>query len=328
MGTSYDGLYDGAVKLYDKAVEEYLSETYSIYKRDGKFYSPRESDPYYGSDSDTYCETDLEEKVAEAVGKFDDVPSLFDKFASMPDPGDFDSYITDVASGMRSLSVAKSGVSDPISGEQYPYNTELKNMSTSAGYLDEWDGVAMMQFRDDFIAKFEERVLNQFNAAAVIKNALMAEQELWKRARENVCKIVDDGYAALDHMHDCGKNEWTIALSIVGAVVVIGSAVATAGGTAALALTAVGAAGSIASSVAGTMGDPVDRPFSGESAEAVIKSVREGVKEFEERLKESEDKIKTACETANGTLEVAKEDYQAPKPRLLDGGTVGKPDSD
>lgn len=119
-----------------------------------------------------------------------------------------------------------------------------------------------------------------------------------------------------------------MGLSVVGAVVAIGSAVATAGGTAAIALAAVGAAGSVASSVAGTMDEPPDVRFSGESAVAVIQAVRDGLATFEEELRAAEDKIKNACDTAKGTLTASQEDYVAPKPALLDGGSVGHPDAD
>lgn len=328
--TDYDNLSAGAERLYEKAVEEYLSEKYQIRKSGDKFYSPSEpGSPHVGMGGGSkYTEAQMEEKIQEAVSKFEDIPGLFAKFTSMPEPSGFDTPINDMKAAMRSLCVGQAGVADPVSGDQYPYNTELKNMSTSAEYLDEWDGVAMMTFRDEFIAKFEERVLNQFNAAAVIKNAWEAEKELWTRARPNVCKIVDDGYNALDHMHDCGKNEWTVGLSIVGAVVAIGSVVATAGGTAAIALAAVGAAGSVASSAAGTMEDEPKLPYAGESTEAVMNAVREGVQEFDKQLTRAEDKIQTACRNAKGTLEAQSEDYVAAKPRLLDGGDVGRPDAD
>ncbi|GAA2119325.1 hypothetical protein [Nocardioides bigeumensis] len=315
---SYEELSGHVSDIWDKAVEDYMMER-GAYKTDDNRYIGS-----MGVDDEI-----LQLWIDEAESKFAKVYTMFGDFYSLPDPADFDGPIADLKTTMSAL-CASTGNDDPIKGEFYPANTELTAMTDAAGYLDEWDGVAVTRFRENFVTPFPQRTSNQFVIASILMNALEAEQELWKRVRENIDKIAEDCIKALDHMHDCGKNEWSMAFSVAGAVVAIAALPLTAGTSGALALAAVGSGIGVASTYAGQIDDPPEPRFSGESAEAVVNATEDGIDKLKEEIEKQEQKVVDAMTNALGTVNAHVEDIVAPRPSIADDPTPdpGYPDAD
>ena len=331
---SYEQLAAHAQEIQQLAVKYHLEERYSITEQDGKFYSPQDpgGTSYDSGQSSVYTDGELAAKVQEAQAKFSPITDKFYDYLSLPDPANFDAPITGVKGVLNKLSLSANttqGFSDPISGTMYPGNVELKDMTTAAEYLDNWDGVAAMTFVSNFATPFETITANQFNCAAVLANALEAEKALWAEGRKNIDTIAEQAISALKHMHDCGKNEWETAFSVVAAVVAITAAtVATAGAAAPVAATiglaAVGAGVGVAQTHIGQMEEAPKPQFSGESAEAVMNSVKEAIDKLKTYLHDAEQKIIDAMTNAASTVSSQRSNFVAKRPTLA-GPANGQP---
>ena len=323
---SFEELGYHAQEIYDLAVEKYLRDTYQVYKRDGMFYPP--PDPY-GSGESYMTEDELKKLVWDTEMKFNEIHSLFNDFLVLPNPGDFDGPMQQVTGTMNAL--CSKAFTDPIQGDPHPVNTELAAMTVAGNSINEWDGLAAQAFFNNFIVPFEDRTENQFIVASILMNALNAEKELWKRARLNIDDIAHKVKSALDHYDDCGKNDWEIGLSVVGAVVAI-AAIPVTGGASAIALGAVASGIDVANTFAGQIEDPPKNDYSAESVEGVIAKAKQGIEDLKDAVKKAEQKIVDAMTNSSGTVAGHTEDFVAPRPTLAEQGTkdpdVGGPDND
>jgi hypothetical protein len=326
---SFEELGVHAQEIYDKAVEKYLFDEFMIYKQDGMFYPPQ--DPYsYDATSSYMTEDELKQHVWDAEMKFNEIHSLFNDFLVLPDPDNFDDPMEQVTTCMNAL--CSKAFTDPIQGDPHPVNTELSAMTVAGNSINEWDGLAAQAFFNNFIVPFEDRTENQFIVASILMNALNAEKELWKRARLNIDDIAHKVSSALDHYNDCGKNDWEIGLSVVGAVVAIAALPLTGGTSAAIALGAVASGIDVANTFAGQIEDEPKNDYSAESVEGVIDKAKQGINDLKEAVQKAEQKIVDAMTHSSGVVSSYASDFLAPRPTLAEQGThnpdVGRPDND
>jgi hypothetical protein len=325
---SFEELGFHAQEIYDMAVEKYLWDEHMILKRDGMFYPP--TDPYSGLPMMT--EEVLRKTVWDTEMKFSEVHSLFNDFLVLPDPASFDGPVESVTACMNAL--CSQAFTDPIQGDPHPVNVELKAMTVAGNTLDEWDGLAAQAFVNNFIVPFEGRTENQFVVASILMNALNAEKELWRRARLNIDDIAHKAKSALEHYDDCGKNDWEVGLSVVGAVVATASVPVT-GGAGAIALGAVASAVDVASTFAGQIEDEPTNDYSAESVEGVIDKVKQGINDLKEAVEKAEQKVVDAMRNSSGVVSSYASDFLAPRPTLAGAQgksptdpDVGRPDAD
>jgi hypothetical protein len=325
---SYEELGFHAQEIYDMAVEKYLFDEHQIYKVDGMFYPP--PSPYTGT---SYMpEEMLKQLVWDAEMKFNEVHSLFNDFLVLPDPGSFDGPMQSITACMNAL--CSEAYTDPIQGTPHPVNVELKAMTVAGTTLDEWDGLAAKAFMNNFVIPFEDRTENQFTVASILMNALNAEKELWTRTRANIDDIAHKAKSALEHYDDCGKNDWEIGLSVVGAVVAIASVPVT-GGAGAIALAAVASGVDVASTFAGQIEDEPKNDYSAESVEGVIDKVKQGINDLKAAVQKAEQKVVDAMTNSAGIVSSYASDFVAPRPTLAGeqgqppaNPDVGRPDDD
>jgi hypothetical protein len=254
----------------------------------------------------------------QAQKDFADIPSLFEPFTMMPDPGAYKPMVGDVASAMRILSTGL-GNKDPIDGIPFPANPVMDQLSGSETYIDNWTGRAAEDFKRNFIDPFPAVLSNQFLLASVLKGALEAHAAIWQKARNDIDKIATDTIAALDHMDDCGSNDWSMFFTVVGAVVSI-AAVPVTDGASLYGLAAVGAAASVASSAAGG-GGGAERRFSGESSAAVISQMKQAINMLVDDINTEEQKITKAMHSSYATVQAGRSEFVSNKP-LLAGATA------
>lgn len=320
MGFSYEGLSGAGEKIYAKAVEEHMGDVYDWFKDDSGTW-------HKFADDEDQAEFDRVWLISQ--NEYAEVPGLFNEFVGMSDPANVNDAIANMDKVLTALSVGREGLSDPVTGRPYPFNANLKSMTTAAGYLDEWDGLAVLNFKENFIDRFYERTLNEFNAGVVLINALRAHVDLWTEARLNVTTIANDTMNALDHKNDFGVNDWKMTFSVVSAVVAIGGLVVTSGGVAAIGLGAVGAATGLASAYVGNKEPAPELPLGGETARAVVDNMKLALTDLKRYIGEAEAKIQSACSATSGKLSGQSEDYVAPAPTLTPSNPdVGNPDND
>jgi hypothetical protein len=325
---SYEELGFHAQEIYDMAVEKYLFDEWMIMKRDGMYYAPTDGI----SGMPLMDEDQLKKTVWDTEMKFQEIHSLFNDFLVLPNPGDFDGPMESVTTTMNAL--CSKAFTDPIQGDPHPVNVELRAMTVAGTTLDEWDGLASKAFMNNFIIPFEDRTQNQFTVASILMNALNAEKELWTRARANIDDIAHKVKSALEHYGDCGKNDWEIGLSVVGAVVAI-AAVPVTGGASAIALGAVASGIDVASTFAGQIEDPPKNDYSAESVEGVISKAKEGIEDLKKEVERAEQKIVDAMSNSADVVSSYASDFVAPRPTLAGqqgqpptNPDVGQPDDD
>jgi hypothetical protein len=322
---SYQELGFHAQEIYEMAVEKYLRDEHLIYQHDGRYYAPTE--PMSGTPMMT--EEVLRKTVWDTELKFNEIHSLFNDFLVLPDPADFDGPMQSVTTCMDAL--CSDAFTDPIQGTPHPVNVELRAMTVAGNTLDEWDGLAAKAFVDNFVIPFVDRTENQFTVASILMNALNANKELWTRARANIDDIAHKVKSALEHYGDCGKNDWEIGLSVVGAVVAIAALPLTGGTSAAIALGAVASGLEVANTFAGQIEDPPKNDYSAESVEGVIDKAKQGINDLKEAVQKAEQKVVDAMSNSSGVVSSYTTDFVAPRPTLAEhphDPDVGRPDND
>jgi hypothetical protein len=303
---SYDDLYSKAQQIVDLAMEYDLRD--KGYYKDGDHYI----------DSSGYrTQEEVDADMKDVSTKYADVPTLFAPFCDLPNPSSYDYEINQLGDSQGKLSSGTKN-DDPVSSSFYPANTVLDNMDTTQDYIARWTGVAAMAFKENFVDKFESVTQNQFLLTGVVKGALQAEQGIWFAARKDIEEIADKTINGIKHADDCGKNDWTLAFAIVGAVVAI-AAVPVTGGASAFALAAVGAGLSVGGTAIGNMDDPPsDNSYSGESAEAVVNSMRKGISSLKEKISHQEQKIQDAMSSNADMVSAHPDLFELPRPNLAD----------
>lgn len=247
-------------------------------------------------------------------GQFADIPEVFRAFAEMPDPQAFQPRLENLDLALRELSSGWAS-EDPINGRYYRANDKLDKMTDATNNIVRWTGRAAMEFRRNFIAPFRSIVANQFIAVAILRSALEAEQEIWIRARNDIDKIAHDTLVALDRMDDCGKNSWVMTFTVVSSVAgVSGAALAPFSGGASLSLTAIAAASQVAA--AGVPDDPPQVNFQGETAIAVIASMRDAIGLLHGYIAEQERKVADALTHSYQEIMQDRDSFVAKRPEL------------
>ncbi|HEU0240645.1 MAG TPA: hypothetical protein VFR11_15405 [Micromonosporaceae bacterium] len=260
----------------------------------------------------------------QAEKDFADIPGLFEPFSLMPDPAAYGPLIHDMGTAMRFLSTGQDN-KDPVDGLPFPANPVMDRLPGTEAYIENWTGRAAEDFKRNFIDPFPALLSNQFLLGSVLKGGLAAHAEVWRRARNDIDKIATDTLAALDHMNDCGSNDWSMLFTVVGAVVSI-AAVPVTDGASLYGLAFVGAAASVASSASGG-GGGAERRFSGETAGAVISQMRQAISMLADDISGQERKIATAMTDSYATVRGSHSAFVSNRP-LLAGANAGNVTTD
>ncbi|HEY9474548.1 MAG TPA: hypothetical protein VIS06_11955 [Mycobacteriales bacterium] len=255
----------------------------------------------------------MSQKRPEIERTFADIPELFQPFAEMPTPVSFDPMINEMR---QTLGVLSSGqeIKDPIDGTIYPANIILDKLSGSESYIEDWTGRAAMAFKSGFVDPFPSIARNQFIIAAVLKSAMEANKEMWATTRGDIDQIAHKTIEALDRMDDCGKNEWTITFTVVASIAAVAAVPVTAGGSTALAITAIGAASQVAAAVGPD--DPPSNPFSGESPESVVSQMRQAIHNLTQEIGNVERKISGSLQKTHELLSTNRPLFVSRRPEL------------
>ncbi len=247
----------------------------------------------------------MQTKRPEIEAMFADIPGLYEPFTSTPNPDSFNTPIDELKVALSRLSTGVGGSVDPIStnGRQYPASIALEKIKGAGDDVFGWTGYPAQEFKTGYIDPFPAVVKNQFLLVSALKAALEAEQAMWKEVRKNISDIADQTYTRLEHMDDCGKNEWQMAFTVVASVCAVAAVPLTGGASlavAGLAITAIGATAQVVAAVEIKEAPKTD--IEGESADAVIRSMREAIKKQIQYIFETEDRIKQKLGTINDSV--------------------------
>jgi hypothetical protein len=251
-------------------------------------------------------------KGPEIESMFADVPGLYEPFTRTPHPDSFNVPIDELKVALARLSLGEGGSVDPIStnGRQYPASLALEKVKGAADDVFGWSGAAAQEFKTGYLDPFPAVVKNQFLLVSTLKAALEAEQAMWTEVRKNIWDIADQTYIRLEHMDDCGKNEWQMAFTVVSSICAVAAVPLTGGGSlavAGLAVTAVGATAQVVAAV--EIKEPPKTTIEGESADAVVRSMREAIKKQIQYINETEERIKQRLSTTNDSVYQTQRDW-------------------
>jgi hypothetical protein len=196
------------------------------------------------------------------VRQFADVPDAFRAVAAFADPGKFDRAIDELQTVLEGLSMGDGGqVADP----------GLARIGSVAAMLGGWTGDAAERFRDGFLAPWPAFVRNQHAIAGVLRGALVAQREMWERARRDAEQIAEQGIHAVAASSDCTRTEWTVTFTVVSSVAAVLAVP--------LGPVAAGGVAAVGQVVAAVGPDEAPRTsFSGDDPGEVVERVREAIR--------------------------------------------------
>lgn len=246
----------------------------------------------------------------------------FEPFTGIPDPSSYDTPIEALGNAMEQLSSGE--MKDPINGGNITANPDLTRVGSAGDTLESWTGEAADNFKRNFLDPFPAVVKNQFLLLGVMRGALEADQERWRRARDDIETIAEGTLSGLDNVESCGKNELKFTFSVASAVAAVGSIPFT-GGASAAGIAAVGAVGSVGA--AAMDGEKVVNKEGG-SADQVVQSMKSSIDELTEEIRKSGGKVAKALNGISGEVEADRSAFVSARPALagMDGDEVTSDD--
>jgi hypothetical protein len=226
------------------------------------------------------------------------IEAMFEPFSRLPDPAGYDPLIADLNAAMAKVNTGSVNNTE-LSSDVSFVNPHLDKMTTDGGYLQGWTGDAAMAFKANFVDTFRSISGNQFTVLSILKGILQAHREVWLRARADIDKIAENTKNALDNAGGCGKNQWSFEFSVLSAVSAIGGVVVAVATGGVVPLAAIGALASVGG--AGVAG----LTASGDSAEAIINSMKQGIDELTRHIQDVEtqqiaQKVRALTEAVHG----------------------------
>lgn len=295
---SYENLAANAAKFEQSCVIMDMRQRGFMYV-DGEIRGP-------GMD-DATVKTALDVTVARFAGTAD----IFAPFLGMPDPGAFTPVASELAGVAQTLNLGQSTIAG---GATIMANPALGKMDDVKGLVQDWQGSAAINFRDNFLSTWAPITNNQYALIIALKGAIEAERGLWTEARRTVDQIVTEGQVALDAMLDCNPKDMMFLLTVAGSVFAVGGAVATGG--LAIALTVVGEVAS--SGGAFPVQDPEKKKYAAKNVPGVISGVQEALNKLVQDIIATETKIRDAVNDAIGVIGANHSKVVAPRPMLAD----------
>jgi hypothetical protein len=156
---------------------------------------------WYGSDHEEY------------VPRFDEIRGVIDAaiapFVGLPDPADFDSAVSACERAAAELWVGDT-LGDNGPGELH-LSAPIAELVTSANML---EGAAASTFRQVFVQPLPATVQAIQCVAAARWGSVVATQELWRLARNDVMDAVSLGITAFEAVKVADSADWAITLTI------------------------------------------------------------------------------------------------------------------
>ncbi|MBX6354730.1 MAG: hypothetical protein IRZ05_02615 [Micromonosporaceae bacterium] len=317
---SFDQLMEHAYEIQQLAVEKYMKRW--------RANQPGLYAPWEQVAGEAQARARIELEVA-------DIPGLFAPFAVIPDPALYHRMIEamDQAIGRLSPGTWQETGEQPSLTDGYDANSDLAVMSSTASWLAKWSGYAAREFKTKFIDPFPYILHNQARLARVVRDALDAQQAVCRKGRQD---IDDMAHKVLNALHGMGTpaggGDLSFVFTAVGAVLSFSASAAS--GAAAVGLTAVASAASIAAQKSGgrpgasSLENPLEVQYRALDIESIMDALRAGVGNLKKIILEQEDAIASAMKASLEHVRANRKDFVAPRPKLANAtaATVGSRD--
>lgn len=257
---------------------------------------------------------------------FDWIPSLFEPLSEIPSPNGSEDLAASVAqvSGTGELSVGDEGeVPDGV------YNATGATLGDRAldgdanirGAVEDWQGTAAQQFRNDFLKDIPSIVRNQTALAKALRGVALANAGLLMAARKDAQELGIKAKAAYDSFEPGGVDGSVKAgFAVLAAVATIAAGIAaipSGGASVAGGLTVVAGLSS-AASLAKEKKDPIG--LGADTVEGIGTNVFDAVNKILLGIRDGEDTLVEQVLSPNYSITVDDHDlFVASRPDLISG---------
>ncbi|MEJ7832511.1 MAG: hypothetical protein WKF79_06320 [Nocardioides sp.] len=176
------------------------------------------------------------------------IKQAFDRWLELPEPSSFDGRLATLQAVAAGLAV--SGVTVNESGSETEVevgNSDLETwVADIQAEMNDYEGIAFEVLNDSYLSRLDNVLSGQHAIATVLGVAIASEQEVWKRAREDILHLAEEARKAFEEVASGGGGTLKGSLSIFGAF--LGAIGVFATGGAALVVGSLGAATGIVTS--------------------------------------------------------------------------------
>ncbi|GAB3261996.1 hypothetical protein [Kineosporia babensis] len=283
----YGQLREKSIRLEESMVEAYLKAgNITKNSQTGRYESPGENPNLVPL---------IDQEIDRVHESFSGVADIFTPFVALPDPADFRDAMREIASVAGVINTGQSSKTDD--GNLVLGGTGLAGMADVRSLVEDWSGYASQSFQDNFLSPWPTITANQSAMVLALHGAVEAEATIWKNVRANIVDLVEKAQHAVDAAGECSPEQVALNLTVAASIV---SVVATpASGAGALALTFVGEALSIASSLPG---EKKEIKHSVGSQEIVLGG---SLKEIETQVRSAAEALRGEIITAEAAIEAA-----------------------
>lgn len=237
------------------------------------------------------------------------IRDVFECWRSIPDPKDFEPHLVNLLNGAWFISLTAQG--DKISEIGNIEMEKIKTLQSRIGN-DDMGGTMILTFEQNFVTPLPAVIHGQYAVVVLAATTLLAEQQVWVKAREDVLSIADKMHAA---MKDRGGDN-TFDLGTITAFIDLLGMLPTG---AKPILNKVGAALGPLAKLLGIKDSPSKPPveFAGERPKDVIEKTKAGLRKLAETVKDRERVIDREIKDAMHTVVSRAGSFDLPTPEVL-----------
>jgi len=251
------------------------------------------------------------DKDREWKGHMDEVRARVDNalrpWEDLPDPATFDSYIEYLrqANGKLAVATASSGGVATGAGK---IGAQLKIIEENSSAM---SGGIISAFKSKFLLELGKAIGGHHGLTVILGQAMTAEQNLLKQARQDVAQAVASATAALDACAKGGDPKMSFEFKVAGAVLAGVTAFATGGAT--VALSGAGAGLTLLTTLSEESENKAKEPAS-KDYEGLMKGFEDSLGGINKAIKNEEGGVSDNLKTNLSKLQIDEASYNLTNP--------------
>jgi hypothetical protein len=253
-----------------------------------------------GPDAGSYVYAHFEESIRK----------VFDRWRSIPNPKDFEDHLNSLREAAWAISLTEHGGKvDQIGPDEM---TAVENLQSRIGN-DDMGGTMILTFELNFVTPLPLVIHGQYAVAVLATATMVAEQQIWVKARQDVLDIARKMRAAMKDRGSAGAFDLDTITAFVGLAGMVP-------GPAKPILSKVGEALGPLGTLLGIKDAPT-RPtveFAGDMPDDVTRNTEAALKKLAETIKDRERVIDREIKAAMQTVTSRSGSFDLPKPQVLD----------
>ncbi len=240
----------------------------------------------------------------------DTIQAVFDRWRAIPDPQDCEANLKSLRDAAWTISMSVQGgkVGDVP-------NIELDKIKTLQSRIgnDDMGGRMILTFEQNFVTPLPTVIHGQYAVVVLAVATLVAEQQIWVKAREDVLGIADKMHAAMKDRGSAGAFDLGTITALVGLAKMVP-------GPTKLILSTVGEALDPLATLLGIKDSPSKPPveFAGDKPDDVIRNTKAALEKLAETIKDRERVIDREVKAAMSTVTGGRSgSFDLPTPQVL-----------